>query len=76
MAEYIGKLLIDSTLSQQISTIGINHSGLTVSLKLTRDKFLHVIAAYEVMDHIEQDPQEISSLNKDGQTSMNPAYKT
>ena len=38
--------------------------------------FLHVLAAYEVMDHIEQDPQEISSLNKDGQTSMNPGYKT
>ena len=28
------------------------------------------------MDHIEQDPPEMSSLNKDGQTSMNPAYKT
>ena len=62
-AEHIKKLPTDTTISQQMSTAGINPSGLTVSLKLIRDNFLLrrtqillVIAAYEVMDHIEQDP--------------------
>ena len=35
-----------------------------------------VLAAYEVTNHIEQDPLERSSLNKDGHTCMNLAYKT
>ena len=81
MAESSGKLPIDTNISQQISTAGINPSGLTVSHKLTRDNFLlwrtqilPVLAAYDVMDHIEQDPPEKSSLNKDGQTCMNPSY--
>ena len=83
MTKHIEKLPVDTTILQQISTVGINHSGLTVSLKLTRDNFflwrtqiLPVLAAYEVRDHIEQDPLEMSSLNKDGQTCINPAYKT
>ena len=83
MAESSEKLPIDTNISQQISTAGINPSGLTISLKLTRDNFLlwrtqilPVLAAYDVMDHIEQDPPEKSSLNKDGQTCMNPSYKS
>ena len=83
MAKHIGKLPIDTTIPQQISTAGINPSGLTVSLKLTRENFflwgtqiLPILAAYEVMDYIEQDPPEMSCLNKDGQTSMNTCYKT
>ena len=28
------------------------------------------------MDHIDQDPLEKSSLNKDGQTCMNPSYNS
>ena len=83
MVEHIGKLPINTTFSHQIAIAGINPSRLTVSLKLTRDNFLlwgtqilPVLAAYDVMDHIELDPLEISGLNKDGHTSVNPAYKT
>ena len=57
-------------------------SGLTVSLKLTRDNFLlwhtqilPVLAAYDVMDNIEQDPPDMSILNQEGQSITNPAYK-
>ena len=82
MGELIGKLPIDTTCSQQIATADINPLGLTISLKLTRDNFLlcriqilPVLAAYDVMDHIEQDPPEMSILNQVGQSSMNPAYK-
>ena len=82
MTEHIGKLPGDTTIPQQISTVSINPSGLAVSLKLTRDNFLlwrtqilPVLAAYEVTDHIEQDPPEMSSLDKDGQTCINLAYK-
>ena len=73
MTEHIGKLPVDTTIPQQISAVGINPSGLAVSLKLTRDNFLlwrtqifPVLAAYEVTDHIKQDPPEMSSLDKDG----------
>ena len=83
MAESSGKLPIDANISPQISTSRINPSGLTVSLKLSKDNFLlwHTkilpnLAAYDVMDHIEQDPPEKSSQNKDGQTCMNPSYKS
>ena len=82
MTEHIEKLPVGTTIPQQISAVGINHSGLTVSLKLTRDNFLlwrtqilPVLAAYEVTDHIEKDPPEMSSLNKDGQACINLAYK-
>ena len=82
MTEHIEKLPVGTTIPQQISAVDINHSGLTVSLKLTRDNFLlwrtqilPVLAAYEVTDHIEKDPPEMSSLNKDGQACINPAYK-
>ena len=82
MTEHIEKLPVDTIIPQQISAVGINHSGLTVSLKLTRDNFLlwrtqilPVLAAYEVKNHIEQDPPEMSILNKDGQTCINRAYK-
>ena len=67
MAESSGKLPIDTNISPQISTSRINPSSLTVSLKLTRNNFLlwrmqilSVLAAYDVMDHIEQDPPEKS----------------
>ena len=83
MVQHSGKLPIDTNISQQISTAGINPSGLTVSLKLTRENFLlwrtqifPVLAAYKVMDHLEKDPPEISNLNKDGQICMNRSYKT
>ena len=83
MVEPSGKLPIDANISPQISSAGINPSDLTVSLKLTRDNFwlwrmhiLPLLATYNVMDHIEQDPPEKSSLNKDGQTCMNPSYKS
>ena len=83
MVEHLGKLPIDTTSSQKITIADINPSGLIVSLKLTRDNFLlwrtqilPFLAAYDVMDHIEQDPPEMSNLNKDGQTGMHPAYKT
>ena len=83
MAESSGKLPIGANISPQIATSGINPSGLTVSLKLTRDNFLlwrtqilPVLAAYDVMDHIDQDPPEKFSLNKDGQTCVNPSYKS
>ena len=83
MTKHIEKLPIDTTFSHQISTASINLLGLNVSLTLTRDNFFlwrthifPVLAAYELMDRIEQDPLEISNLNKDGRTSMNPTYKT
>ena len=83
MTKHIGKLPVDTAISPQISAISINPLGLVVSLKLTRDNFLlwrmqilPVLAAYEVTDHIEKDPPEMSSLGKDGQTCINPAYKT
>ena len=83
MTEHIEKLPVNTTIPQQISVDGINPSGLAVSLKLTRDNFLlwctqilPVLAAYEVTYHIEQDPPEMSSLDKDGQTCINPTYKT
>ena len=81
MGEQVEKLHIDTICPQQIVTTGINPSGLTVSLKLTRDNFLlwrtqilHVLATYDVMDHIDQDPPEMSILNQ-GQSITNPAYK-
>ena len=82
MGEQVEKLPIDMICPQQIVTTGINPSGLTVSLKLTRDNFLlwrtqilPVLAAYDVMDHIDQDPPEMSILNQEGQSITNPAYK-
>ena len=83
MTESSGKLPVGANISAQISTAGINPSGLTVSLKLTRDNFLlwrmqilPVLAAYDVMDHIDQDPHEKVSLNKDGQSFVNRSYKS
>ena len=68
---------------EQMATVGMNPLGLAVTLKLTseifllwRTQILPVPAAYEVIDHIEQDPIEMSILKKDGQISMNPTYKT
>ena len=34
-----------------------------------------VLAAYDVMDNIEQDPPDMSILNQEGQSITNPAYK-
>ena len=83
MTESSGRLPVGANISPQISTAGINPSGLTVSLKLTRDNFLlwrtqilPVLAAYDVMDHIDQNPPEKVSLNKDGQSFVNPSYKS
>ena len=39
-------------------------------------QILPVLAAYNVMDHIDQDPPEKSSLNKDGHSCVNPSYKS
>ena len=82
MGEQVEKLPIDTICPPQIVTININPSGLTVTLKLTRDNFilwrtqiLPVLAAYDVMDHIDQDLPEMSILYQEGQSITNPAYK-
>ena len=82
MGEHVEKLPIDTICPQLIGTTDINPSGLNVSLKLTRDnlilwrtQILPVLAAYDVMDHIDQDPLEIFILNQEGQSITNPAYK-
>ena len=82
MGEQVEKLPIDMICPQQIVTTGINPSSFTVSLKLTRDNFLlwrtqifPILAAYDVMDHIDQDPPAMSILNQEGQSITNPAYK-
>lgn len=83
MADQGKKQIIETATPQQVAIANINPSGLIISLKLTRDNFLlwrtqllPILAVYEQMDHIEQDPLEVSSMTKDGQIFPNPAYKT
>ena len=39
-------------------------------------KLLHVLAAYDLMDLLDQDPPPLSYIEKDGTICPNPVYKT
>ena len=61
----------------------INLTGLTLPLKLTKENFLLwrtqlllVLASYDLMDLLDQDPQPLSYTDKDDKVCPNPVYKT
>ena len=66
-----------------VAIANINPTGLTISLKLSRDNFLlwktqllPVLAAYDLVTLLDQDPPMVSHLDKDDRICPNPAYKT
>ena len=66
-----------------VAIANINPAGLTISLKLSRDNFLlwktqllPVLAAYDLVALVDQDPPMVSHVDKDGRICPNPAYKT
>ena len=66
-----------------VAIANINPAGLTISLKLSRDNFLlwktqllPVLAAYDLVALLDQDPPMVSHVDKDVRICPNPAYKT
>ena len=72
--------------TQDIATIviaNINLVGLTLPLKLTKEKnfvwktqLLPILAAYDLMDLVDQDPPPLSYTDKDDKVCPKPVYKT
>ena len=69
--------------ASQVAIANINPAGLTISLKLSRENFLlwktqllPVLAAYDLVTLLDQDPPMVSYVDKDGRICPNPAYKT
>lgn len=82
MAQSGDKSIAKARTASSVTIANINLTGLTLSLKLTRENFLlwktqliPILAAYELMDLLEQDPPAISFLDKERRVCPNPAYK-
>ena len=63
----------------QVAITNINPAGLTISLKLSRENFmlwktqlLLVLAAYDLVTLLDQDPPMVSYVDKDGKICPNP----
>ena len=70
------------TVIPHIAIAYINPAGFTISLKFSRDnfilwktQFMLVLAAYDLVTLLDQDPPMVSHLDKDGRICPNPAYK-
>ena len=66
---------------RHVAIANINAAGLTISLKLSRDNFLlwktqllPLLAAYDLVTLLDQDPLMVSHVDKDGRICPNPAY--
>ena len=62
-----------------VAIANIYRAGLTISLKLTRDNFLlwktlllPVLAVYDLVTLLDQDPPMVSYLDKDGKLCPTP----
>ena len=74
---------LEIAVASQVAIANINPAGLTISLKLSRENFLlwktqllPVLAAYDLVTLLDQDPPMVSYVDKDGRICPNPAYKT
>ena len=66
-----------------VAIANINPAGLTLPLKLTKENFLlwktqllPILASYDLMDLLDQDPPPLSYTDKDDKVCPNPVYKT